>query len=218
MKTIRLPQIVLLPIQFLFTAHSVQYVSNALVITNGKCHHDRVYKSSQLGTATRLFQTTEKNEIDAGNQDANNLNNGVAKVTERQQQPPLRRSRSANASAREMMAAMGTSPRRIFLSFTSSAGIALVGNLFGVTSSVLNYIDEDVVELTGLDTYYPRGDFKRHISADYTFVIPKEWVADTAVELAKAQRMTQPLDYKMRQTSGGILPDAGKFQFISVFP
>jgi hypothetical protein len=43
------------------------------------------------------------------------------------------------------------------------------------------------------------GDFKRCLGKGYTFVIPKEWVADTFVELAKAQRQTQPLDYSIRK-------------------
>ena len=41
-------------------------------------------------------------------------------------------------------------------------------------------------------------------------MIPKEWVADTAVELAKVQRRTGSLDYKMSRGGGGVLPDGGK--------
>lgn len=55
------------------------------------------------------------------------------------------------------------------------------------------------------------GDYKRVKGKGYTFVIPKEWVGDTFVELAKAQRAVQPLDYKMKQGGrGATLPDAGK--------
>ena len=43
------------------------------------------------------------------------------------------------------------------------------------------------------------GDYKRCKGHGYTFVIPKNWVADTFVALAKAQRQTQPLDYKMKR-------------------
>ncbi len=115
-------------------------------------------------------------------------------------------------SAREMMRAMGTSPRRIFLSFVSASGIALAGNFLGVTSRLLTLVPEDQVEASGLDIYFPRGEFKRCRSRGYTFVIPKEWVADTFVELAKAQRQVQPLDLQMmkRRSDGGnaVLPDS----------
>lgn len=56
------------------------------------------------------------------------------------------------------------------------------------------------------------GDFKRSGGKGYTFVIPKEWLADTYVELAKAQRAVQPLDYSMRtqqpSRDSTTLPDA----------
>jgi hypothetical protein len=108
------------------------------------------------------------------------------------------------------MTAMGTSPRRIFLSSLSASGIALAGNLFGVTSQLLMAFPEDQVAATGLDTYFPRGPYKRFRTADYSLVIPKEWVADTAVELAKAQRRSKSLDYSMRTkpNSQSVLPDA----------
>ncbi|KAL3939228.1 MAG: hypothetical protein SGBAC_006017 [Bacillariaceae sp.] len=96
---------------------------------------------------------------------------------------------------------MGTNPRRLLLGNLSAAGIALAGNFLGVTSKLLTAVPEEVVEKSYLDTYYPRGDFKRCRSKGYTFVIPKEWVADTFVELAKAQRRIQPLDYAM--SAGG---------------
>ena len=53
------------------------------------------------------------------------------------------------------------------------------------------------------------GDYKRVRGSGYSFVIPKEWVADTFIELAKAQRMAGQLDYKMKRMGGGTLPDAG---------
>lgn len=116
-------------------------------------------------------------------------------------------------SANQIMLAMGTSPRRILLSTLSASGIALAGNFLGVTSRFLTTVPEDAVEASGLDTYFPRGDFKRCRSPKgYTFVIPKEWVADTFVELAKAQRRIQPLDYSMasagRKQQQITLPDA----------
>lgn len=47
-------------------------------------------------------------------------------------------------------------------------------------------------------------------------MIPAEWVADTFVELAKAQRAAGSLDYGMRRGFGGgggssTLPDSGTF-------
>lgn len=114
-----------------------------------------------------------------------------------------------------LMKAMGTSPRRIFLSSLSATGIALTGNLYGVTSNLLTKVPESLVESTGLDTYYPRGDFKRFRSSEgYTFVIPKEWVGDTALELAKIERRTMRLDaeYNMKSSrssrNSGSIPDA----------
>lgn len=64
------------------------------------------------------------------------------------------------------------------------------------------------MEKTGLDQYYPRGEFKRYRSGEfgYTFVIMNEWVQDTAVELAKIQRRSRTLDYSMsmsQSASGG---------------
>eukprot|EP00978_Attheya_sp_CCMP212_P004753 scaffold10422_cov55-Attheya_sp.AAC.1 len=100
--------------------------------------------------------------------------------------PPLQMSR------RDIMNALGTSPERIALSFASSGLIALAANLFGITSGVLSVLPDDLVESTGLDGYYPR-----------------EWVGDQAVELAKIQQRTTPLDYHMRKSSSsGKLPDA----------
>ena len=119
---------------------------------------------------------------------------------------------SKTPSTQDLMRAIGTSPRRIFVSVTSATAIALGANFFGITSKVLDAIPESVVETSGLDTYYPRGNFKRVKSGQngYTFVIPKGWVADTALELAKAQRMAGNLDYSMRRMNGnGVLPDTG---------
>lgn len=131
----------------------------------------------------------------------------------------------------ELMAAMATSPRRILLSFASTTGIALAANFLGVTSRLLEVVPESTVEASGLDTYFPRGkllrneeacqglgninlyigDYKRYKGQGYTFVIPKEWVADTGLELAKTQRRAKKLDYEIEHSSGNaVLPDAGK--------
>jgi hypothetical protein len=118
---------------------------------------------------------------------------------------------SFELTASEIMIALGTNPRRILLSTLSAAGIALAGNFLGITSKLLTTIPEDQVEAAGIDTYLPRGGFKRCRTREYTFVIPSEWVADTFVELAKAERKIQPLDYSMsKRRNGGIttLPDS----------
>ncbi len=122
--------------------------------------------------------------------------------------PPT--SPSHEITATDMMRTLGTSPRRILLSFVSASGIALAGNFLGVTSRLLTFVPEEKVEASGLDTYFPRGDYKRCRSRDYTFLIPKEWVADTFIELAKAQRQVQPLDLQMKRNNGGAstLPDS----------
>ena len=110
----------------------------------------------------------------------------------------------------DMMRALETSPRRIFLSTLSATGIALAGNLFGVTSNLLSLAPEDLVEASRLDTYFPRGDFKRVRTNGYSFLIPREWVADTSLELAKAQQRARSLDYGIpRQSSTSLMPDAG---------
>jgi len=112
-----------------------------------------------------------------------------------------------------MMRALGTSPRRVALSFLSASGIALAGNFLGVTSMLLAAIPEATVEASGLDAYFPRGEYKRCRARGYTFVVPSEWVADTFVELAKAQRDVRPLDLQMKRGGGGgggasLLPDS----------
>jgi hypothetical protein len=73
---------------------------------------------------------------------------------------PLKRQvqpKAPQLSSNDIMRAMGTSPRRIAISFLSASGIALAGNFLGVTSNLLTAVPEDAVEATGLDTYFPRG-------------------------------------------------------------
>jgi len=116
-------------------------------------------------------------------------------------------------SARDALTALGTSPRRLFLGASSATGIALAGNFLGGTSSLLSKFSPEVVESTGLDSYYPVKGFKRFTSAEfgYTLTVPQEWVADTSVELAKATRRAAALDYKMSRRGGGgggVIPDA----------
>ena len=109
---------------------------------------------------------------------------------------------------------MGTSPRRVFLSVLTSSFIALAANFFGVTSNLLSTLPESFAEKTGLDLFYPRGDYKRvTVRGDVgqgkcSFVIPKDWVADTSLALAQAQRRAKVLDYSMKADQMGVLPDA----------
>lgn len=115
----------------------------------------------------------------------------------------------------DLMRAVGTSPRRVALSVMSATGIALAGNLGGVTSNILTLFPEDAVGDIGLDTYYPRGEFKRYKGDLYTFVFPKEWIGDTALELQKVQRRARTLDYSMasssRKRETSVLPDVGMY-------
>ena len=60
----------------------------------------------------------------------------------------------------ELMKAMGTNPRRIFVSVSTLIGIAIKANFLGITSNILDSIPAPVVESSGLDTFYPVGDFK----------------------------------------------------------
>lgn len=113
-------------------------------------------------------------------------------------------------SPSNMMRAMNTSPRRIFVSTLSASTIALASNFCGLTSNILENVPEPLVEKSGLDIYFPRGKFKRFKSGEYkyTFVIMKEWVQDTSVELAKIQRRSRSLDYKMSKSNGlSTIPD-----------
>eukprot|EP00580_Thalassiosira_gravida_P002761 CAMPEP_0201599498 /NCGR_PEP_ID=MMETSP0492-20130828/922_1 /ASSEMBLY_ACC=CAM_ASM_000837 /TAXON_ID=420259 /ORGANISM="Thalassiosira gravida, Strain GMp14c1" /LENGTH=400 /DNA_ID=CAMNT_0048062081 /DNA_START=32 /DNA_END=1234 /DNA_ORIENTATION=- len=154
---------------------------------------------------------------------------------QRQQQQTRQQFRGNNNpdpySPAQIMSIMGTSPRRIFLSLSSSTAIALAANFFGITSNVLSALPPEFGEKSGLDTYYPRGDYKRAVvraaasnsvsgipssSGKCSFLIPKEWVADTGLALAQAQRQAKALDYSMASSSsqqqgssnGNTLPDA----------
>ena len=138
-------------------------------------------------------------------------------------------SSDSDYTPQQLLSLMGTSPRRIFLSLTTSTAIALTTNLFGITSNILSTIPEDTVEkLGGIDTFYPRGNYKRVIvrgvskssvpgvpsttsnSGKCTYLIPKDWVADTSLALAQAQRQAKVLDYNMsnQQQQQKVLPDA----------
>jgi hypothetical protein len=73
----------------------------------------------------------------------------------------MQRQEAPALSSRDLMRALGTSPRRIFVSFLSASGIALAGNFLGVTSRLLTTVPEDIVESSGLDLYFPRGELRQ---------------------------------------------------------
>lgn len=201
-------------------------ISNISLVFSLKSVSSAYHPSGQKAISRRLF--SKPNIIDEkGFGDDNESSTDVTDSTVL--------SKDTQLSNKDLMAALGTSPRRIFLSLSSATGIALAGNLFGVTSRLLTLLPENVVEESGLDTYFPRGelhhlqyvfiiimhlshthnfttgDFKRCVGEGYSFVIPKEWVADTFVALAKAQQGVKSLDFEMkRNRSVAPLPDAGK--------
>jgi hypothetical protein len=126
---------------------------------------------------------------------------------------PVRTTSTTPMSTQQLMNSIGTSPRRIFVSIASSTAIALGANFLGVTSKLLQQVPEATVEASGLDFFYPVGDYKRYRGQGYTIQIPKEWVADTTVELAKATRRAGALDYggstgSSSRNSRSSLPDA----------
>ena len=143
------------------------------------------------------MRLSKENEATESNSIPGDAENGQAKQTQKVTPIP--------PSPELLMRALNTSPRRLFLGTVSASAIALSANFCGVTSYLLNGIQEETIEKTGLDLYYPRGDFKRFKSAEfgYTFVVPKEWVQDTAVELAKIQKKTGNLDYSIRASRNG---------------
>ncbi|GKY91526.1 hypothetical protein MPSEU_000126100 [Mayamaea pseudoterrestris] len=121
--------------------------------------------------------------------------------------------RTRELTPNEMMKALNTSPRRILLSGLASTTIALSANFLGVTSKILEAFPESAVEASGLEALYPRGNYKRFRGQGYTFLFPKEWVADSALELAKATRRTASLDYQMNKrrssdAANNVVPDA----------
>jgi len=78
-------------------------------------------------------------------------------ITNTKTSPPTQQRQQQQPTAQQIMAAMGTNPRRILLGTASATGIALAGNFLGVTSKLLTLVPESAVEATGVDTYFPRG-------------------------------------------------------------
>lgn len=151
---------------------------------------------------TKSYAAAENDEITS---DAALLGDGFEKLHPSGKSPTTKVSSTHHISSRPtpalMMKALNTSPRRIFLSTLASSAIAVTSNFCGITSNILAQFPEETVEKTGADLFYPRGDMKRFRSGEYqyTFVVPKEWVQDTAVELAKIQSRAGRLDYSMKK-------------------
>lgn len=175
-------------------------VKTAVRVGTATCHHR--YEVSRGGSSGRRMSSDDDD-------DPASVSTATGPPVTVAPPPPPR------MNGRQYMAAVGTSPRRIFTSFASAGAIALAADFLGVTQRLLTALPEDAVESTGLDTYYPRDGMKRY-SADeygYSFVYPKQWVGDTSLELAKAQRRAKSLDYNMgggssRGQAPNTLPDA----------
>ncbi|CAM9888083.1 unnamed protein product [Discosporangium mesarthrocarpum] len=87
------------------------------------------------------------------------------------------------------MQANGVTPRRLFLYSLLGAGVALGGNLFGVTSGVLGTLAPGAARDARLDVLFPIDGFKRCYDEQdgYEFMYPQEWVGDTGLALQKEQ-------------------------------
>ena len=190
------------------SAYNIIQQHNVAIITS------HLYSASEEETITSTTSSA-----DVGKQEIS-IDNSV--------EPPIVQSPTIAANQRkindpsptDLMRMMGTSPRRVFLSVISSTFIAFAANFFGITSNLLSALPESFVEKSGLDSVYPRGDYKRVTvrgsfgsSGKCSFVIPKDWVADTSLALAQAQRAAKVLDYSMSSSSSSnqaaaVLPDA----------
>ena len=131
--------------------------------------------SIEMPSSTRLLASNNDPTENADNGSQEKIEPPVKEETTTT--PPTRRQRqeAPALSSRDLMRSLGTSPRRIFVSFLSASGIALAGNFLGVTSNILTAVPEDIVESTGLDTYFPRGELRQVpcfvVSVDYCLEI-----------------------------------------------
>ncbi|KAL7461640.1 hypothetical protein ACHAXS_003386 [Conticribra weissflogii] len=225
------PRRIALVVFLLPKSYFVQLTSFRLTLFAHGFHLRRFTTPRVTGTDYHHFVGTLKSKqllYNAYGEDDNELAQPqtIGEVQDMSIPPPPTEQLGKEPSISDMMKLMGTSPRRIFLSFGTACSIALTANLFGVTSNILSILPEEFSEKTRLDTYYPRGDFKRVIVRSgfrlpvgdsgggsickCSFLIPKDWVADTGLALAQAQRRVKDLDYSM---GGGrkpnvVLPDA----------
>ena len=133
------------------------------------------------------------------------------------------------------MARMGTSPRRLALFGLLGLFIALAGDLFRLTSTLLRIAPagvQDAARRARLDTYYPIGDFKRYIDDEYGFEVryPEMWLADQAIYVSRMQARTgagavdaEALLRSRKQKGPAALagfgpPGGGKFENLSGLP
>lgn len=160
---------------------------------------DMSYRFMSSSKDQEDYESPQENKDNAQQEDATTSNNFAQTDTKQRYQnitPPP--NSNSSVSPQILMRSLNTSPRRLVLGTLSASAIALTGNFGGITSFLLDRLPEDTVEKSGLDQYFPRGNYKRYKSEfGYTFVVPKEWVQDTALELAKVQRRSGTLDYSM---------------------
>ena len=190
-------------------------------------HQQQLSTWTHSCSGSRYERQTNLNADLHDDESSDSSNESSTIIMDEQQQSTSSSSPNNDYTPMQMLSLMGTSPRRIFLSLTASTTIALAANLFGITSNILSSLPEETAEKTKLDTFYPRGDYKRVFvkginnkldgisssttSGKCTFLIPKEWVADTSLALAQAQRQARVLDYSMTSSSSSgdnVLPDA----------
>lgn len=198
---------------------SYQVYSISIRRLSSKQTRDVSSASSSWAISSQLQSDDEIDMNDSDGSSLNNVNVGTAIPQSAITSPnTLPTNSNRPLPFPDAMRLMGTSPRRIFLSMSSSTAIALAANLFDITSNILSALPEEFSESTGLDTFYPRGEFKRVIvrssssfassAGKCSFLIPKDWVADTSLALAQAQRQAKSLDMSMGSgRGGGFLPD-----------
>ena len=187
------------------SAHNIQQ-HNVAIITS------HLYSASEEETIT---STSSADDIVA---QESSIDNSMEPTVQSPTIVATQQRKANDPSPLDLMRMMGTSPRRVFLSVISSTFIAFAANFFGITSNLLSALPETFVEKSGLDSVYPRGDYKRVTvrgsfgsSGKCSFVIPKDWVADTSLALAQAQRAAKVLDYSMSSSlsnQAAVLPDA----------
>ena len=114
---------------------------------------ERIKKSNQDSTA--INTATDDTEGFSSDEAGENFSSKQNQLEQRPSSQPPEPTRDIRTE--DLMAAMGTNPRRIFVGLLSGTGIALAGNFLGVTSKFLTALPESTVEASGLDTYFPRG-------------------------------------------------------------
>lgn len=101
-------------------------------------------ETSSLSPSTGRDDGETSFSRDEPKETASNIQPTAAPQVERSitSSPPPAPQLQRSFSSQELMAAMGTNPRRIAISLLSASGIALAGNLFGCTSRILTAFPE----------------------------------------------------------------------------